>query len=134
MCPGFVSTNILPQDGLLRIVLDLFAFTIDEGMAVFKLALSSKDLAGGEHLVNMKFFPFSYLPRSIFDATLTAVFSSGTVFKLLFIGVYAGSILLTQRATYEPHVGWSSRESMNETLAAQLFDWSRNELVKQGYL
>ena len=134
LCPGFVKTNILPHNGFLGAVLNVFAFSVDEGMVVFKLALSSKDLVGGEFLLNMRIFPFSYLPKFVLETTMSVALSLEGIVQTLFFSAFSGAILLMQRANFEPHVGWSSSASMNETLAAQLFDWSRSELVDAGYL
>ena len=129
-----MKTNILPHNGFLGAVLNVFAFSVDEGMVVFKLALSSKDLVGGEFLLNMRIFPFSYLPKFVLDSTMSVALSLEGIVQTLFFSAFSGAILLMQRANFEPHVGWSSSASMNETLAAQLFDWSRSELVDAGYL
>ena len=101
-------------------------------MGVFNLALSSQELRGGEHLTNMKIFLLSYMPPSAVDGLLETLERWGV--RHLVVQGFAGLILSTQRLTFGPHVSFSSGESLNETLAAELFDWSRNELVRTGYL
>jgi len=123
---------MLPEGGVVGALLDRLAFSLNEGMQVFRLAIFSNEVASGDHLLNMRIFPFSYLPRSYLDG-FNSFGNRWGCRSFLSFG-FAMMLLATQRLTLGAHVSISSQESLNETLATQLYDWSKMELQEKGYL
>eukprot|EP01034_Spumella_vulgaris_P037895 gene37895-46761_t len=124
VCPGWVGTNILPNNPSGNFIRNN-AFTT---RASILCAMLDTSLQGGEFVVN-------------YQIPLTQHESSPLMFRIAtFLGIrdifsdIIALIALTQQSkTYGCHVQKSSAESNDEVLAKSLYDWTLNELTSNGY-
>lgn len=124
VCPGWVSTNILP-DNFIGKFIKKRAFKAKDGALAGICALLGPQLSGGEFVTNYRNFWLEQSWTPLFFRMLT-------VLKIRSIAAHILSIyvLLSQKYSYKCHISTSSPESYDESLAAQLYDWSMSVTSK----
>jgi hypothetical protein len=122
VCPGFVATNILPDDTMGRFAASL-AFNVEQGNLAPMCSLFDPSLKGGEFVGHFENWVSSqrWLIRLVGALGLREVF----------INVVVVWVLLFQKRTYgRCRVEPASFEGEDEELARSLFDWSKNEVSR----
>ena len=120
VCPGFVATNILPDDAVGRVAAAL-AFDVEQGNLASMCSLFDPALTGGEFVGHFQnwFTAQRWLIRAI----------SALGLREVFINVVVVWVLLFQKRTYgRCQVEAASMEGEDVELARALFDWSKNEV------
>jgi NAD(P)-dependent dehydrogenase (short-subunit alcohol dehydrogenase family) len=118
LCPGWVATNILPQNTIGHFIKNR-AFLSQDATQCAMCALFSPQISGGEFITNYWNFFLEQNWTPHFFASLTALGLRTPITHLLSIYV-----LLTQKFTFKCWFSTSSPESYDPSLAANLYDWS----------
>ena len=118
VCPGWVSTNILPNN-LIGNIVRTFAFSSEAAALAPMCALFNDEIRGGSFVANYINFWTSQSWSASFLKGLTKLGIRDETTDVL-----AGWVLSFQRNSYGCHIEHSSPESYDENLARRLYDWS----------
>ena len=122
VCPGFVATNILPDDPVGRAAAAL-AFSPEQGNLALMCALFDPSLTGGEFVGHYQ----NFFTRQRWLIDLLARWG----LREALVNVVVAWVLLFQKRSYGVcQVEPSSPESEDEELARALFDWSKSEVSR----
>ena len=122
VCPGFVATNILPDD-LVGRAASAMAFSVEQGNLALMCALFDPALGGGEFVGHYQ----NFFTHQRWLIELLARWG----LREVFVNVVVGWVLLFQKRSYGAcQIEPSSPESEDEELARALFDWSKNEVSR----
>ena len=116
VCPGLVSTGMLPQTPVGWLAHAL-AFSAEAGSAAPLYAALAPGLVGGGFLTGYS-RPFGFPAREVMAAV------KGPLLKYLVGNALAGVFFTIQRPFYGVTVTESSADADDETVAAELYDWS----------
>lgn len=128
VCPGWVNTNILPND-ISGTVIRNGAHTPKTATAAFLGAMFSDEIKGGEFVSNHFSYPVTnFEGRTNFYQKLTNTGFRDKICDIL--GLY---VLAVQRYTYGFNIVSSSPESNVRDLIDDLYLWTHAELIKKGF-
>jgi NAD(P)-dependent dehydrogenase (short-subunit alcohol dehydrogenase family) len=128
-CPGWTRTPIIPKNPIGAFVARN-AFPAKAAALGPIMALLDPSLRGGEFVTNY-IDPITMIPGTrLLMRLLTQIHY---YVRALFVDGLAMLLLLAQSSSYGYHIDASSDESMDEELAAALYDWTDQELTAKGY-
>lgn len=129
LCPGFVSTNMLP-DGVVGKFIKSMSFPPRAGILAPMAAIIDPNLKGGEFLTNFY--------NVWTDATWSKLwfgFFTTIGLRSEMVDFLALWVLMFEGSSYGYHINTGrSAESKDEVLARQLYDWTEQELRSKGFL
>ena len=122
VCPGWVSTNILPNDPLGQFVAHN-AYAPAVGVTSALTACFSPEVEGGDFINNSWVF-LSALPFGLSDRLMDVANAFGPIFRQLLVVSMSMVTLACQPFLYGAYVMPSSPESYDENLQKNLYQWS----------
>lgn len=122
VCPGWVSTNILPKDIAGQFVAHN-AYAPAVGVTSALTACFQPNLEGGEFIYNSWNF-MAELPYGMTDRIFDVANALGPLFRQYLVVGLSMITLACQPFHYGAHVMPASRESYDETLQNNLYQWS----------
>ena len=123
-CPGWVSTNMVP-DGIIRKVIYSFAFSVETGILAPISDILEPALKGGEFTCNIN--P-PVVPTWLFKLL------DKTGFRYTFCELLLLSVAFIEARLYGFTITRCSPEASDEKIARDLYNWTIKELTTKGYI
>eukprot|EP01040_Poterioochromonas_malhamensis_P010919 gene10919-11902_t len=128
ICPGWVKTNMIPTGPMGKIIYR-FAFPTRAAVITPLLAMVDHQLKGGEFLTNYQ-MP---VVQGIIGRKTLALFTKIGL-RDIFSAILAIAIALFETLSYGYHKSLPSEESLDKSLAKELYDWTLEELKKTNFI